>query len=90
MIQLSQETDAGSMNFLPSECIGLRAKADGHPGFFCYFSMVSPNSPLQAKNIKPGLVRTAVRVCACVCMSACVCTCREHVERVDGVGRRWG
>ena len=68
MVQLSQETDAGSMNILPSESVGPRAKADGHPGFFCHFSMVSPNSPLLAKNIKHGLGRTAVHVCVYVYM----------------------
>ena len=31
-----------------------------------------------------------VCVCVCVCVSACVCTCREHVERVEEMGRRWG
>lgn len=70
VVQLSQETDAGSMNILPSESVAPRAKADGHPGFFCHISIVSPNSPLLAKNIKPGLGRTAVCVQArvCVCM----------------------
>ena len=87
VVQLSQETDAGSMNILPSESIAPRAKADGHPGFFCHISMVSPNSPLLAKNIKPGLGRTAMhvhthaRVCVHVHMCMCVCMhARVHVE----------
>ena len=47
--------------------------------------MVSPNSPLLAKNIKSGLGRTAVRVharvcvCVCMCMYVCLRVC-VHVE----------